>query len=436
MKYKWSVFTVRYVLAGGNVLVKNFLTGAIAILENEVMDLMDMWLDSQTQFAPNSLETLSGENGFIVPEDKDEFHEYQNFFLHTRNEQAKLFTLHFLPTMKCQLNCPYCFEHGVKRQGTMTDIILCQSICWLDRYLEVNPEVASLKCVLFGGEPLLVKRLVNESLSKFKSLAEKREKEYWTEITTNGILLDVDTAKMLKQYNLRRVQITLDGPKELHDTRRVGSDRHPTFDRIITNVRMLLDGGHVSRINLRLSLDIQTADLLPNLIRFISTLGYGDKIHLSLGIVVPSIGTTIKTTAEMTIAQKAIIAWQVAKECGFSVPDEFLVGPWCVAIAKHSAVLQSNGALQKCFCTVGRSIFDFGHVSGLPISYTQDIRFEKFSRINRCVEEECPYLPICGGGCIHDSIVKNGKKGFKQRFCQRKLIATLNQGLLFLRYSS
>lgn len=436
MRYKWSVFTVRYSLPGEKVLMKNFLTGAVAMFESDAARSLDLWLEEQPQPTPDVLDTLSGENGLMVPETKDEFQEYRDFFVRTRNEQAKLFTLHFLPTMKCQLDCAYCFECGIKRQGSMADAVLAQSARWLERYLVANPEVTSFKCVLFGGEPLLVKRLAFDALSKFQFLVEKRGKEFWTEITTNGVLLDMETAQALKRHNLRRVQITLDGPEKLHDTRRVGRDKKPTFSRIIANVRTLLDGEYVPRVNLRLSLDEQTAESLPELIQFLARLGYGDRIQLSLGLVVPSLDTATNAVREKVIAEKALTAWSVAKQCGFAVPDEFLVGPWCVAIAKHSAVLQPNGALQKCFCTVGRSRFDFGHVSELPISYTQDARFENFSRTDACAEEKCPYLPICGGGCIHDSIVKYGKLGFERRFCQRDLIATLNQGLLILRYGS
>jgi uncharacterized protein len=302
--------------------------------------------------------------------------------------------------------------------------------------MEINPEVSSLKCVLFGGEPLLAKQLVDNALSKLKILADKKRKEYWTEVTTNGLLLDSNMARMLKQYNLRSVQITLDGPKKLHDIRRVGRSKQPTFDRIISNVKMLLDGEYVPWVNLRLSLDEQTADLLPDLIQFLAGFGYGNRIHLSIGLIVPSFNTATKALEERKIAEKAIVAWRAAWDCGFEVPDEFLVGPWCVAIAKHSVVLQPNGALQKCFCTVGRKYFDFGHVSNLPFSYTQDSRFEKFSRTDMCVKEKCPYFPICGGGCVYDSVVKNGKIGFNMRFCQRELISALNQGLLFIKYNS
>ncbi|MEI6191360.1 MAG: SPASM domain-containing protein [bacterium] len=199
---------------------------------------------------------------------------------------------------------------------------------------------------------------------------------------------------------------------------------------------MLLDGGFVEKVNLRLSLDGETSDSIPHLIEYLSGLGYGNKIHLSLGLVVPSFNTETKEINERSIAKKAVEAWTVAQNFGFELPDEFLLGPWCVAIARHSVVLQPNGSLQKCFCTVGRPEFDFTDVFRTPESYSRDSRFEFFDRTNDCVKEKCPYLPVCGGGCIHDSVVKHGLTGFSRRLCQRELVKQINKGLVLLKYGN
>lgn len=380
----------------------------------------------------DSLEILYGKNAFIVPCDVDEFKNYQDSFLYTRNNKAKIFVLHFLPTMMCQLNCSYCFEQGAKRQGTMTDRVLGQTILWLREYFKSNPEIQLFKCVLFGGEPLLEKKFIVRALSEFSKIAKSFKKEFCAEIVTNGLLLDKDFTKILTKYNLQRVQITLDGIRDLHDLRRISHDKCPTFDRIISNVGALLDEDSF-QINLRLSLDEQTADSLLDLVEYLSKLERFAKIHLSLGIITPFLNSQIKVPPEKELVDKAILVWKTAKSFGFSIPDEFAAGPWCVAIAKYSAVLQPNGALQKCFCTVGRSEFDFDTIFNCPTS-TEDARFENFSRVSRCVKERCPYLPICGGGCIHDSLVAYGKKGFKERFCRRDFISRLNKGLLALNY--
>jgi len=436
MNYRWSSFVVQYPMNGERTILKNFLTGAVTMLTKKLLDTINAWLkDNEVIGVDKEIqEILLGDNGFIVEAGKDEHSEYLTSFLRTRNEKANLFSLHFLPTMKCQLRCPYCFENSVKRMGAMSLKVLDQSVGWISRYLAVNPEVTSFRCVLFGGEPLLEKELVTSALSRISSVVKSAGVQFWTDITTNGDLLDLSIASVLKEYWCRKIQITLDGPKEIHDTRRCGQAGYVSFDRIIANVRMLLDGNFVERVNLRISLDEVTADAVPDLLGYIADLGYSDRIQLSLGIVVPSLGTKTRDICEGFIAEKVVNAWKIAQGLGFEIPEEFLLGPWCVAIAKHSAVLQPNGSLQKCFCTVGRPEFDFTDVSQTPKSYSRDSRFERFDRMGDCLREKCPYLPICGGGCIHDSVVKHGSAGFSKRLCQKELIKRINEGLIILKY--
>ena len=436
MKYKWSGFVVRYPAGNGKVILKNYLTGAVIMLTNNFLRAVNKWLEGKsTKIISQKIKGLLFEgNEIIVPVEKDEFVEYRKSFLDTRNNHAQLFSFYFLPTMQCQLRCSYCFENGVKRMGAMSSEILDQSIKWIAQYLKANPEVRSFRCILFGGEPMLEKGLITEALSMISSVVNAAGVKFWTEVITNGDLLDSDIAATLKKYDWRKVQITLDGPKNIHDGRRKGNNGYVSFDNIIKNVKMLLDGNYLERVNLRLSLDEETADSLPDLVRYLAKLGYGNRIHLSLGIVVPSLNTQTKSICENLIARKAIKVWRVIRDYGFELPDEFLLGPWCIAIAKHSAVLQPNGYLQKCFCTVGRPEFNFGEVFQIPETYTQDVRFEFFNRTDVCVKEKCPYLPVCGGGCVHDSVVKHGLTGFSKRLCQKELVKQINEGLTLLKY--
>lgn len=147
---------------------------------------------------------------------------------------------------------------------------------------------------------------------------------------------------------------------------------------------------------------------------------------------------TGKGEGERQLGCKAVEIWSVAKSHGFEIPDEFIVGPWCVAIAKHSAILQPNGALQKCFCTVGRNEYDFGTIENIRNDgYLKDPRFEQWQRTDSCLRRKCPFLPMCGGGCIHNAIVAHGQPcGSDQPFCQRTLLEVYNQGLLLINHSS
>lgn len=177
------------------------------------------------------------------------------------------------------------------------------------------------------------------------------------------------------------------------------------------------------------------ASRVSELIRHLSDFNAQSRINLSLGFVTPTLSKRDCLTDQHALAKKALEVWAIIKEHGFYVPKEFIAGPWCVAIAKHSAVLQPNGSLQKCFCTVGRKEYNFGTIYEASEEYLRDYRFEQFRRTDQCIEERCAYLPMCGGGCIHDAIVAyNGPDGFDKRFCQKTLLHEMNQGLLSLHY--
>ena len=95
-----------------------------------------------------------------------------------------------------------------------------------------------------------------------------------------------------------------------------------------------------------------------------------------------------------------------------------------------------NGALQKCFCTAGREEYDFATVKDTLQDYLKDARFEQWQRTDQCIKEKCSYLPMWGGGCIHDAVVENdGPAGFDKRFCQKPMLNEYNKGLVLLKYS-
>ena len=434
--YKWSVFCIREVLPNGEVLLKSLLTGSVVMLPSVVLSAIDCWINDLSQDKPEGVNDLMGENALIVSREIDEWNEWCNRFLDTRNNKAHIFILHFLPTIQCQFRCEYCFEKGINRKTVPMSDIVTKSTFWLEKYLDRHPEVDMLRLVFFGGEPLLREDIVCDALEHFHLLADRCKIEFHSELITNGELLNEKLAQTFAVHCWHKVQITLDGPREVHDRRRHGTHNRPTFDNVVRTIRMLLSTDYIQKVGVRISLDSDNADFVPELIRYLASLGKTDRIDLSLGLTTPSLGVEVSRGSEEFIADKTLHVWLIAKSFGFKIPEDFTAGPWCVAVAKHSAVMQPNGFLQKCFCTVGRPEYNFGHVSNGYDNYTQDPRFEQFRRTNQCIEEKCAYLPVCGGGCIHDAIVaNNGPAGFSKRFCQRKFVEKMNRGLLLLNYT-
>lgn len=373
--------------------------------------------------------------GVVVEDNTDEFALWNTQLLQTRYERAELFTLHFIPTIQCQLKCGYCFENGAERGKPMKHDIFNVGVSWIDSYLNRFPELKRFKLTFFGGEPLLCKDLVLHASRAYKEVTERHGIVFWTELITNGELLDLDFAGSLAEFNWARVQITLDGEREMHNRRRPGKNTRDVFGVVTSNIQNLLHSHCIPHVDIRLSFDTENADSVIRLLDQIVEYDDPLRIHLTLGFITDTYEGRAGAKFDTNLTNKALAFWKRAKILGFNVPTDQIAGPLCVATAKHSAVFTPEGGIQKCFATAGRSEFDFGTVHTKPMTYTKDIRFEQWKRMDQCIEEKCPVLPICGGGCPNDAMIKAGSmQGSVNRFCQKSFLLAMNEGLLRIKH--
>ena len=125
-------------------------------------------------------------------------------------------------THRCNLDCVYCYEHH--KNSSVMSAELAKSI--VDKELTMNDGVSMVEFDFFGGEPLLefdtVKEVVEYTIKK------EYDKDYIFFITTNGVLLDDERKKWLKEHtDALQIGLSLDGTKEMHDI-----NRNRSFDKI------------------------------------------------------------------------------------------------------------------------------------------------------------------------------------------------------------
>jgi len=141
----------------------------------------------------------------------------------------------------CNLDCKYCFflSKEMLYPGSrfhMTDELLETYIRQLLESQQ-NPEV---NIAWQGGEPTLM------GLDFFKhalQLVEKYKKPGQSlvhTIQTNGTKLDDEWAAFFKQHNFL-VGLSVDGPKELHDTYRVNKGGSGSFDQVMRGWKTLME---------------------------------------------------------------------------------------------------------------------------------------------------------------------------------------------------
>lgn len=139
----------------------------------------------------------------------------------------------------CNLDCKYCFYlekeklYPTEKQWRMSDAVLEKYIC---DYIRGQ----SSKDIYFawqGGEPtLLGVEFFRKAVALQKQFAGG--KTISNAIQTNGTLLDDEWCDFLTAEKFL-VGISIDGPRELHDTFRVDKRQQPTFDQVMRGLELL-----------------------------------------------------------------------------------------------------------------------------------------------------------------------------------------------------
>lgn len=140
---------------------------------------------------------------------------------------------------KCNLACDYCFYLSkedllsTKNNWRMSDEVL-------EEFIKQYIQGQTCDEIIFswqGGEPTLL------GLDFFKKVIELEKKyasgkQIENDLQTNGILLDEEWCRFLKENNFL-VGLSVDGPKDLHDKHRFDKAGLPTFDKVFAAAQLL-----------------------------------------------------------------------------------------------------------------------------------------------------------------------------------------------------
>jgi uncharacterized protein len=154
-------------------------------------------------------------------------------------------------TERCNLRCRYCFHtasragyraHGVVDMTRETAVEATQF--FLDR---ADPDHAPV-ISFYGGEPLLVPEVLKSVIESVR--CHPRNPEVMLAVDTNGTLMNESMMDLVLEENIF-LQVSLDGPREIHDRWRRDREGRPTFAVIMENLDRLLsrDPGVAPRIS-------------------------------------------------------------------------------------------------------------------------------------------------------------------------------------------
>lgn len=345
---------------------------------------------------------------FIVPGDLDELKALQ-VQMNRRRYDSSVLGLTIMPTMACNLNCKYCYEKTTDRKMSP------ETKGKLMQFVRENlAQTKRLEVTWYGGEPLLEKETIFELSAKFRELCDELKCSYSSGIITNGLLLDGETARQLAHdCAVDFCQVTLDGPRDVHDSRRPVKEGGGSFETILNNLK---DASRYLKINIRINIDRENEDSYLNLLDDLAAAGLKDLVKLHIGMVEP-IGrakvcadTTSKCLDDEKMAEYQIRFYKKAFDGGFR-PQFYLVPAnvfgLCAAEIDRAYVVEPDGNLQKCWVTVGDEKERVGHIeTGVPLSsqLLKWVSFDPAAMHDEC--RDCKVLPLCFGNCVYRALDK------------------------------
>ena len=178
--------------------------------------------------------------------------------------------LYIIFSTRCNLRCVYCFQNEQRRTGSSIDK---EDLYSLVRNFQNDIN----EIVLFGGEPLLLENMdvIEGLLSEF---------DYLKFICFTNGNFDRSFIDLLKNYSyaFERIVITLDGPKYVHDKRRINV-KGSSYDIIVDNVKAL-DSSGVS-VDIQINVDKNNESAIETLIADVSQDTILSKLHYCLNPV-------------------------------------------------------------------------------------------------------------------------------------------------------
>jgi len=343
-----------------------------------------------------------------------------------------------VPSYSCNLRCDYCYEKHLQGKGT----------AWLSR--RMTPEQAEAlfqatatlgdkthparSLTFYGGEPF---QPGNAPIVRFL-FARARQRGFRSfSAVTNGVELDRFKDLLGPDGKIAFLQITLDGPGEVHDGRRPLPGGQGTFTRITANISLALALG--VRVSVRMNIDRRNADRVHEAHAFFREQGW-DRSKLFQAYCSPVHSAEPCASRNASCFTSHLEMQQVVeRNLARSSPD--LPGEYLhVASLTHSvqrrilAHLQQRHGLPRwrtAFCGSNMSMFVFDPFGDIypcwevigrrehrigtygPGSLDLDERAVETWH-NRSVVEikpcrSCAYLFFCGGGCEAFAIARNGR---------------------------
>ncbi len=317
------------------------------------------------------------------------------------------------PTEDCNLSCKYCRVPKDVKTNVMSKETL------KNLYNEISKEKIKNKYIIWhGGEPTLVGE-------EFYSLVADLQKDIdniRNGIQTNGTLLTEGLIEIFKN-NEFRIGISLDGPKEIHDSKRIYKDGSGSFEKVMNGIRLLREYGADFAV-----LSLLTNDSIAHLKEIYDTVrktgangakfevffpgGKGKKYRDKFYVKPEDYTKSMIKLYDMWIHEDNRKDFRV--DPLDKIVESFFSGhsracDYAGACGTNFLSIDSNGDIYVCGRFVGVKEFRIGNINkntlreALDHEVCQEMVKRRIEARKRCIDNNCKYVDVCNGGCAYES---------------------------------
>jgi uncharacterized protein len=406
--------------SNNNYFIYNLLSTGIAQLDENTYSALQT--NNLQSIDNNTIDALTTE-GFLVEDDVDENLCYKYYYDRARfSASADILNIIFIPSYNCNLRCPYCYEGENKTSGKIKlnqiDLILSFIQKQIDKSQNSTP-IKMLTTLLYGGEPMMNKVALKKYCAGIIDIVKKNNLKYHFDMASNLTLLDDEIINLIKDYNIL-VQVSIDGIKEQHDTRRVTATGKGTFDTIVVNLEKLINAGLKKNIMIRANIDsdnLEQAEALFNQMK-----KYSDDIYFGLLTKYNGFNDGYEKQCINTDCSKALLldTHKIYKKFNLPIPQKFGKKGPCAINCENKFIVDYALNVYKCDLLVNNPKCRIGVINeNGDIEYNSNFYKQmNFSPFNYDKCRNCKFLPICGGGCPAKDFFKTGEISDLKSSCE------------------
>ena len=196
-----------------------------------------------------------------------------------------------------------------------------------------------------------------------------------------------------KECNVKRIQITIDGPKRIHDKRRPHKDG-PSYDIIMNNIK---NNAHLfDTVIIRINVDTKNKPFLSELFDELKDMPENIRPYLA-----PVRIDNVKSAGFGKICYDSKdFGLEVESQKEFSKFSVYPVSRYgiCGAVIENTFCIDPDGYLYKCWFEFGTRNRSIGSVVEGITNYERYYKWLTFDPTDYPDCKECNILPICNAG--------------------------------------